>query len=429
MAESYLNRKEMKLFDENYMGTPLSKYSKLFVNFNPGDLLTGIIVKLEKDSVWVDVGGKTEGVVSKEEFSIAPVEDCSKSAAIGEQVSVYVIAIEEGKLLLSRKKAEEILAWEKLKKCLSSQEILKAQVKKAVKGGLVVSVSNLQGFLPASQIELSRVEELTPYVGQELDVKILELNPDENKLIVSRRRCLDESQSKTQGDIFSTLKAGEIREGTVTKLASYGAFVDIGGAVGLVHISELAWRRVNHPSEVVTEGDVVKVMVLKVDPNEKKLSLGLKQVKPDPWESVLEKYTEGSVIEGKISRFVSFGIFVKLDDELEGLVHSSEIAEKSGKGDAAQEKKFKTGDAVMVKILDIKKEDRRISLSIRQACEAQEREEYLKVMADKEKEEKEVTLGDVFGDKLAQAGDARSSSETQQTQAPQTPDDKPQASS
>lgn len=422
MAESYLNRKEVKMFDENYMGTPLSKYSKLFVNFNPGDLLTGIIVKLEKDAAWVDVGGKTEGVVSREEFSIASVEDCSKSAAIGDQVSVYVMAIEEGKLILSRKKAEEILAWEKLKKYLSSQDVLKAQVKKAVKGGLVVSVCNLQGFLPASQIELSRVEDLSPYAGQELDVKILELNPDENKLIVSRRRCLDEPQTKAQGDIFSALKTGEIREGTVTKLASYGAFVDIGGAVGLVHISELAWRRVAHPSEVVTEGDVVKVMVLKVDAGEKKLSLGLKQVKPDPWENVLEKFSVGSVVDGKISRFVPFGIFVKLDDELEGLVHSSEVADKGAKQDALQEKKFKAGDSVMVKILDIKKEDRRISLSIRQAGEAQEREEYLKVMAEKEKQEKEVTLGDVFGEKLAQAGETANAA----VQEPQNTNDKPQ---
>lgn len=403
MAESYLGRREMKIFDENYMGTPLSKYSKLFLNYNPGDILTGIVVKVEKDAVCVDVGGKTEGMVAREEFSSDAVEDCAKVAVVGEQVSVYVISIEEGKLVLSLKKAEEMLAWEKIKKLLASQDVVKAQVKKAVKGGLVVSVSSLQGFLPASQIELNRVEDLNPYVGQELDVKILEVNSDENKLIVSRRRCLEETKAQGKDDIFSALKAGDIREGTVTKLTPYGAFVDIGGVAGLVHISQLSWRRVTHPSEVVTEGDVVKVMVLKVDDNEKKLSFGLKQVKPDPWETALQKFPAGSIVDGKVSRFVSFGIFVQLDDELEGLVHTSEFSEKGGKSDD-QEKKLKAGDSVTVKVLDVKKDEKRIALSIRQACQEQEREEYLKVMAEKEKEEKEVTLGDVFGDKFTQAG-------------------------
>ncbi len=425
MSGSYFSRKEIKMFDENYMGTPLSKYSKLFLTYNPGDLLTGTVVKLEKDCVWVDVGGKTEGTVPREELSSAPVEDCTKSITTGDQVNVYVMAIEEGRLLLSLKKAEEMLAWEKIKKLLASQEVLKARVKKAVRGGLVVNVLCLQGFLPASQIDLNRVEDLNPYVGQELDVKILEANKDENKLIVSRRRCLEETKAQGKDDIFSALKAGEIREGTVTKLTPYGAFVDIGGAVGLVHISELSWRRVTHPSDVVAEGDMVKVMVLKVDANEKKLSFGLKQVKPDPWETAPQKFSAGSIVEGKISRFVSFGIFVQLDDELEGLVHTSEISEKGGKNEVS-EKKLKAGDAITVKILDVRKDEKRISLSIRQACQEREREEYLKVMAEKEKKEKEVTLGDVFGDKLTQAGETNHTPEqspeqtAEQTKMPQT---------
>lgn len=417
------------MFDENYMGTPLSKYSKLFLTYNPGDLLTGIIVKLEKDGAWVDVGGKTEGMVPLEEFP-AGTEDCTKAVSVGEQVNVYVISIEEGKLLLSRKKADEMLAWEKMKKLLASQDVVKAGVKKAVKGGLVVHVTCLQGFLPASQVDLNRVEDLNPYVGQELDVKVLEVNADEGKLIVSRRRCLEETKTQGKDDVFSALKAGEIREGTVTKLTPYGAFVDIGGAVGLVHISELSWRRVTHPSEVVAEGDVVKVMVLKVDEKEKKLSFGLKQVKPDPWETAPEKFPAGSVVQGKISRFVSFGIFVQLDDELEGLVHTSEISEKGAKAETP-EKKLKAGDAITVKVLDVKKDEKRISLSIRQASQEQEREEYLKVMAEKEKEEKEITLGDVFGDKLSHAGETHPSPEqtpgqtAEQAQTPQTTEPEP----
>ncbi|PIU66016.1 MAG: 30S ribosomal protein S1 [Armatimonadetes bacterium CG07_land_8_20_14_0_80_40_9] len=387
--------KEMQILDGEYMGTPISSYSKSFVSFSKEEIVPGKVVRVEEDYVLVDVGAKTEGVILLEELTDKPVSSASEVVAVGDEIQVYVEDIEdkEGKLILSKKRADSELAWQRAKEAYENNKIVTLPVIRAVRGGLVVDVWTLRGFIPASQADLKHVENLEEYEGKELELKFIGLDQGENKVILSRRVVLEEEQKRRREDIFSRLKEGEIVEGVVTRLTRFGAFVDLGGASGLIHISEMSWVRLSHPSEVVKEGDKIKVMVLKFDRDSQRISLGLRQVQPDPWKEADKRYPLGKVVKGRVVRILNFGVFVRVDDQIEGLVRISEV---SSKRIDDVEKVVEVGKEVLVKVIDLNRAEHRMYLSMKQVEQDKEMKEY----QEKMEQEKDVTLGDVFRERL-----------------------------
>lgn len=387
--------KEMQILDKEYMGTPISSYSKSFVSFSKEEIVPGKVVRVEEEYVLVDVGAKTEGVILLEELTDKPVSSAGEVVAVGDEIQVYIKDIEdkEGKLILSKKRADSELAWQRAKEAYENNKTVTLPVIRAVRGGLVVDVWTLRGFIPASQADLKHVENLEEYAGKELELKFIGLDQGENKVILSRRVVLEEEQKRRREEIFSRLREGEIVEGVVTRLTRFGAFVDLGGASGLIHISEMSWVRLSHPSEIVKEGDKIKVMVLKVEQDSQRISLGLRQVQPDPWEEADKKYPLGKVVKGKVVRILNFGVFVRLDNQIEGLVRLSEV---SSKRIDDVEKVISVGKEVLVKVIDLNQAEHRMYLSMKQVEQDKEMKEYQEQM----EQQKDVTLGDIFRERL-----------------------------
>lgn len=363
-----------------------------------GDIISGRVVGIEDSSVLVDVGYKSEGVIHISELSFRYLKHPSEAVSLGQEINVMVLSVNgrDGTLRLSKKRAEERLAWDMLEAALEQNAPVEARVVQEVKGGLVADVG-VRAFIPASQVERGYVNDLSPYVGQTLKFKILELDSDKGRVILSRRRLLEEELQKLREQTWNAIREGEVRRGVVKGITDFGAFVDVGGVDGLLHISELSWKRVSHPSEVVREGQEIDVMVLRVDREKGKISLGLKQVLPDPWENVELKYPVGSVVEGNVTRLAPFGAFVELEDGIEGLVHVSEL---SGSGGDKPEDSVKPGDRVRVKILRVRPKDRRISLSMRGIEQPAGSQQHGPDPEPGSVGHETVTLGDVFGDLL-----------------------------
>jgi small subunit ribosomal protein S1 len=321
-------------------------------------------VKIDRDEVLVDIGYKSEGVVPSKELSIRHDVDPSQVVQIGEPIEALVLQKEdkEGRLILSKKRAQYERAWGRIEEIMAGGGTIKGPVIEVVKGGLILDIG-LRGFLPASLVDLRRVRDLHPFVGQELECKIIELDRNRNNVVLSRRAFLEESQSEGRKKFLESLTKGERRKGSVSSIVNFGAFVDLGGVDGLVHVSELSWKHVDHPSEVVSVGQEVEVEVLDVDLERERVSLSLKATQEDPWKEFERKYRAGEVIQGQVTKIVPFGAFVRVAQGIEGLVHISEL---SGMHVESPEQVVQVGDAVQVKVIDVDVSRRRISLSIRQ---------------------------------------------------------------
>lgn len=330
-----------------------------------GEVLTGKVIQVGSDSVLVDVGYKSEGVIPLNELSHRPVASPDQVVKVGDEISVYVMGIDgqEGALRLSKRRAEEGLVWGRIKESFENQAVLEAEVVEVVKGGLVLDIG-LRGFMPASQVDRGYVADLGKYLGEKLKAKIIELDRHKNRVILSRRAVIEEERQKARETIWAELEEGQVLSGTVKSLTDFGAFVDLGGVDGLIHISELSWGRVKHPSEVVQVGDEIRVKILRLDREKGKVSLGYKQVLPDPWTQAVEKYPEGSVVEGKVVRLTTFGAFVELEPGVDGLIHISQLADRRI---LKPDEVVNPGQEVRVRVLSVNPELKRISLSLKEA--------------------------------------------------------------
>ena len=335
--------------------------------FKEGDIVEGSVVKVDRDEVLLDIGYKTEGVILSRELSIKHDVDPDDVVEVGDQIEALVLQMEdkEGRLLLSKKRAQYERAWGTIEKVKEEDGVVTGTVIEVVKGGLILDIG-LRGFLPASLVEMRRVRDLQPYIGRELEAKIIELDKNRNNVVLSRRAWLEQTQSEVRTNFLHTLQKGQVRQGVVSSIVNFGAFVDLGGVDGLVHVSELSWKHIDHPSEVVEVGDEVTVEVLDVDMNRERVSLSLKATQEDPWQAFARTHAIGQVVPGKVTKLVPFGAFVRVRDGIEGLVHISELAQRHID---TPEQVVKVNDEVFVKIIDIDLERRRISLSLKQANE------------------------------------------------------------
>ena len=335
-----------------------------------GQLVSGIVVKIDRDEVLLDIGYKSEGVIPSRELSIRNDVNPSEVVSLGESIEALVLTKEdkEGRLLLSKKRAQYERAWGDIEAKKESEAIVEGPVIEVVKGGLIVDIG-LRGFLPASLVELRRVRDLQPYIGTVVQAKIIELDKNRNNVVLSRRAYLEENQKETRDNFLTNLKIGEVREGTVSSVVSFGAFVDLGGMDGLIHVSELSWKHVDHPGAVVAIGDPVTVQVLDVDFSRERISLSLKATQQDPWAEFAEGHAVGQLVYGRVTKLVQFGSFVQVGDGIEGLVHISEMSAHhvENPGDIVT-----PGEELWVKIIDLDLQRRRISLSIKQAAEGGE---------------------------------------------------------
>jgi small subunit ribosomal protein S1 len=345
----------------------LAAIDKTIKYFNDGDIVDGTIVKVDRDEVLLDIGYKTEGVIPSRELSIKHDIDPSEVVSVGDLVEALVLQKEdkEGRLILSKKRAQYERAWGDIEKVKAEDGVVEGTVIEVVKGGLIMDIG-LRGFLPASLVEMRRVRDLDPYIGQKLEAKIIELDKNRNNVVLSRRAWLEQTQSAVRQNFLHELKKGQVRKGVISSIVNFGAFVDLGGVDGLVHVSELSWKHIDHPNEVVSVGDEVTVEVLEVDMDRERVSLSLKATQEDPWQHFARIHQIGQIVPGKVTKLVPFGAFVRVEEGIEGLVHISELAERHVE---IPEQVVQIGDSVMVKIIDIDLERRRISLSLKQANE------------------------------------------------------------
>jgi small subunit ribosomal protein S1 len=379
---------EMGSFDELGVYTPRSitfddlgadsldaAIDKTLVAIEDGQLVTGVVVKIDTDEVLLDIGFKSEGVIPSKELSIRNDVNPAEVVTLGESIEALVLTKEdkEGRLILSKKRAQYERAWGDIEKVKERDGVVEGMVIEMVKGGLIVDIG-LRGFLPASLVELRRVRDLGPYIGKPVSAKIIELDKNRNNVVLSRRAWLEETQKEQRNDFLTNLKPGEVRAGVVSSVVNFGAFVDLGGMDGLIHVSELSWKHIDHPSSVVTVGDEVSVQVLDVDYERERISLSLKATQRDPWQEFASSHNVGELVYGRVTKMVPFGSFIQVGDGIEGLVHISEMAIHHVD---SPEQVVQPGEELWVKIIEVDLARRRISLSIKQAAEGGEvSEEY-----------------------------------------------------
>jgi len=354
-------------------------------DFDEGDLVTGTVVKIERDEVLLDIGFKSEGVIPVRELSIRKDADPSEIVALGDTIEALVLQKEDkdGRLVLSKKRAEYERAWNRIEEKFNAGENVEGEVIEVVKGGLILDIG-LRGFLPASLVDLRRVKDLQAFLGTRIEARVIEMDRNRNNVVLSRRVVLEEARKAERSEILSKLQPGMRLKGNVSSIVDFGAFVDLGGIDGLIHISELSWNHVNHPSEVVKVGQEVEVQVLDVDLNRERISLGLKQTTEDPWHTLVRKYPVGAIVEGTVTKLVTFGAFVDLGEGIEGLVHISEMAKTHVDAPAQV---CAVGDKVQVKVMEIDLDRRRISLSMKAAAETLGTEVEVKPLDKPEEDE------------------------------------------
>src|SRR5919202_1002086 len=344
-------------------GKLVPNYDATIRPFEEGEVVSGEVVRIDKDEVLVDIGYKSEGVIPSTELSIRRSVDPADEVSLGERVDALVLTKEdqEGRLLLSKKRARFEKAWRKIEAAAESGEPVEGIVIEVVKGGLILDLG-VRGFLPASLVDIRRVQDLDEFLGQELRTKVIELNRSRNNVVLSRRAVLEEERKDQRQRILDRLNPGDVVEGKISNIVDFGAFVDLDGMDGLIHISELSWSHVNHPSEVLEIGQDVKVKVLDIDRERQRISLGLKQTQEDPWQQVLDQHQEGDVVEGRVKKVVTFGAFVEILPGVEGLVHISELAQHHVEN---PREVVSQGDVVKAKIIEIDADRRRLSLSLK----------------------------------------------------------------
>jgi small subunit ribosomal protein S1 len=344
-------------------GKIVPNYDATLQPFEEGDVVTGNVVRIDKDEVLVDIGYKSEGVIPANELSIRKSVDPKDEVEMGEEVDALVLTKEDqdGRLILSKKRARFEKAWRRIEAANESGEPVDGTVIEVVKGGLIIDLG-VRGFLPASLVDIRRVPNLDEYLGQTIECRVIELNRSRNNVVLSRRAVLEEQRREDRERILDRLQPGMVVDGTISNIVDFGAFVDLDGIDGLIHISELSWSHVNHPSEILSIGDTVNVKVLDIDRDRQRISLGLKQTQEDPWQRVVDTYNVGDELEGKVTKVVTFGAFVEILDGVEGLVHISELAQHHVEN---PREIIQPGDEVKVKILEIDSDRRRLSLSIK----------------------------------------------------------------
>ena len=380
--------------------TTMKEIEDTFATVRVGKVVKGQVIQVGENEVIVNIGYKADGVIPRDELSNDPTLKPSDIVKEGEEIEVFVKKIDEkeGSVLLSKKKVDIEKAWKVLKEKYQIGEPLNVKVLEEVKGGLIGIAEGIRGFIPASHIDIGYVEVLQDFVGKELSMKVIEFNRSKGKVIFSRKALLEEQKEKKKKEILESLKPGDRIEGEVKRITDFGAFVDVGGIDGLIHISEMSWSRIGHPSEVLETGQKVEVVVLGVEPENERISLSLKKVKPHPWDNIQERYKVGDIVTGKVVRLVDFGAFVELEPGVEGLVHVSQIAH------AHVEKPqdvLKEGQTVEVKVLDVKSDERRISLSIKETIEKPKRE-FIKEKPQAQQvhsdDQPPITIGELVGD-------------------------------
>jgi small subunit ribosomal protein S1 len=344
-------------------GKIVPNYAATMVSFDEGDVVNGKVVRIDKDEVLVDIGYKAEGVIPSNELSIRKSVDPAEEVELGEEIDALVLTKEdaEGRLILSKKRARFEKAWRRIEIAADSGEPVEGSVIEVVKGGLILDLG-VRGFLPASLVDIRRVHNLDEFMGQTLECKVIELNRSRNNVVLSRRAVLEEERKEVREQILGRLEPGQVVEGKISNIVDFGAFVDLDGIDGLIHISELSWSHVNHPSEVVAIGDTVRIKVLDIDRDRQRISLGLKQTQEDPWQRVISTHRPGDVLEGAVTKVVAFGAFVEILPGVEGLVHISELADHHVENPSEV---VEPGATLNVKILEIDEERRRLSLSIK----------------------------------------------------------------
>jgi small subunit ribosomal protein S1 len=344
-------------------GQIVPNYDATIHPFAEGDVVTGNVVRIDNDEVLVDIGYKSEGVIPAGELSIRKSVDPHDEVELGEEVDALVLTKEDqdGRLILSKKRARFERAWRKIEAAAESGEPVDGRVIEVVKGGLIIDLG-VRGFLPASLVDIRRVPNLDEYLDQTIECKVIELNRSRNNVVLSRRAVLEEQRKEDRERILDRLQPGQVVEGTISNIVDFGAFVDLDGIDGLIHISELSWSHVNHPSEILSIGDTVSVKVLDIDRQRQRISLGLKQTQEDPWQRVIDTYNIGDELEGTVTKVVTFGAFVEILDGVEGLVHISELSQQHVEN---PREIIQPGDEVRVKILEIDSERRRLSLSVK----------------------------------------------------------------
>ena len=342
-------------------GQIVPNYDATMQPFEEGEVLTGHVVRIDKDEVLVDIGYKSEGVIPAGELSIRKSVDPHDEVHLGEEVDAMVLTKEDqdGRLIMSKKRARFEKAWRRIEAAAESGEPVTGSVIEVVKGGLIIDLG-VRGFLPASLVDIRRVPNLDEYLGTQIETKVIELNRSRNNVVLSRRAVLEEERKEVRQQILDRLQPGLVVEGQISNIVDFGAFVDLDGIDGLIHISELSWSHVNHPSEILTIGDAVQVKVLDIDRDRQRISLGLKQTQEDPWQRIIDTYNIGDELAGKVTKVVTFGAFVEVLDGVEGLVHISELAAHHVE---SPREIVHPGDEIRVKILEIDSERRRLSLS------------------------------------------------------------------
>jgi len=360
----------MKDFFREENGEVVPIDDSVLIDFKDGDIVEGDVVRIDKDEVLVDIGYKSEGLIPSNELSIRKGADPHDIVELGQHVEALVLQKEDpdGRLILSAKRAAFEKAWNRVQESYEEQRTIEGPVIEVVKGGLIIDIG-LRGFLPASLVDIRRVRNLEAFLGDKLECKVIELNRSRNNVVLSRRAVLEEERKEERDRILTSLQEGDIVEGTVSNLVDFGAFVDLEGIDGLIHISELSWNHVDHPSEVVEVGEKVKVKVLEVDRERERISLGLKQTRKDPWQEIVERVSVGEQIPGRVTKLVSFGAFVEVAEGVEGLIHISELAEHHVE---TPDEIVRSGDEVDARIIDVDARRRRLSLSLRPKREDRE---------------------------------------------------------
>jgi small subunit ribosomal protein S1 len=342
-------------------GQIVPNYEATFRTIEEGEVVTGHVVRIDKDEVLVDIGYKSEGVIPAGELSIRKSVDPSDEVQLGEEVDAIVLTKEDqdGRLIMSKKRARFEKAWRRIEAAAESGEPVEGTVIEVVKGGLIIDLG-VRGFLPASLVDIRRVPNLDEYMGTKIETKVIELNRSRNNVVLSRRAVLEEERKEVRQQILDRLQPGLVVEGQISNIVDFGAFVDLDGIDGLIHISELSWSHVNHPSEILAIGDTVKVKVLDIDRDRQRISLGLKQTQEDPWRRIVDTYNVGDELQGRVTKVVTFGAFVEILDGVEGLVHISELAPHHVE---SPREIVHPGDEIRVRILEIDSDRRRLSLS------------------------------------------------------------------
>ncbi|MEE3807418.1 MULTISPECIES: 30S ribosomal protein S1 [Lysinibacillus] len=363
--------------------------------FNEGDIVKGIAAQVDEKAVSVSIpGAPFDGIVPISELSSLHIEKASDVISVGDELELMITKVEEENFVLSKRKVDALKAWDTLEQQFAAEEIFEAEVKDIVKGGLVVDLG-VRGFVPASLVEDYFVDDFEGYKGKTLSFKIVELDKDKNRLILSHRAVVEAEKASQKKNVINQIKAGEVLDGKVQRLASFGAFIDLGGIDGLVHISQVSHEHVSDVSEVLAEGQDVKVKVLSVDPENERISLSIKETMPGPWSSIEERAAKGTILDGRVKRLTSFGAFVEVFPGVEGLVHISQIAHKHIN---TPHEALKEGQEVQVKVLDVNAEEGRLALSIKELLENPEAEEVIDY--ELPEENTGFSFGDVIGDQL-----------------------------